>query len=79
MLARLPRVIEAVKDGPNILFVQAGQNDLVSTDALAWLTAFSAYLATFRDAIEASGKLVRLGICAHNVSARRRPHIARIV
>jgi hypothetical protein len=31
-----------------------------------WLTAFSAYLAEFREAIKSSGKLVRLGICTHN-------------
>ena len=66
MLARQSSVIEAFKDGLNILFIQAGQNDLLSTDASTWLTAFSAYLATFRLAIELSGKLVRLGICTHN-------------
>lgn len=66
MIARQPLVIEAFQDGPNILFVQAGQNDLVSMDASAWLDAFSAYLAKFRKAIAASGKLVQLGICTHN-------------
>lgn len=66
MLARQSSVIAAFKDGPNILFIQAGQNDLVSTDAPAWLAAFSAYLAKFREAIETSGKLVQLGICTHN-------------
>src|ERR1700733_6295596 len=66
MLARQSSVIAAFKDGLNILFVQAGQNDLVSTDAPVWLAAFTAYLATFRQAIVSSGKLVRLGICTHN-------------
>lgn len=66
MIARQSLVIDAFQDGPNILFVQAGQNDLVSTDASAWLAAFSAYLAKFREAIDASGKLVQLGICTHN-------------
>jgi lysophospholipase L1-like esterase len=64
MVARQSMVIEAFQDGPNILFIQAGQNDLVSTDAQAGLAAFSAYLANFREAIEASGKLVQLGIAA---------------
>jgi hypothetical protein len=62
MIARQSLVIAAFRDGPNILFVQAGQNDLVSIDAAAWLAEFSAYLATFREAIQASGKLVRLGV-----------------
>jgi lysophospholipase L1-like esterase len=66
MLARQSSVIAAFKDGLNILFIQAGQNDLVSTDAPVWLTAFTAYLATFREAIVTSDKLVRLGICTHN-------------
>jgi lysophospholipase L1-like esterase len=66
MLARQSMVIEAFQDGPSILFIQAGQNDLVSTDAQAWLVAFSAYLAKFKEAIEASGKSVQLGICTHN-------------
>jgi lysophospholipase L1-like esterase len=66
MIARQALVIESFQDVPNILFVQAGQNDLLSTDASAWLAAFSAYLAKFREAIEASGKLVQLGICTHN-------------
>ena len=66
MIARQSLVIAAFRDGPNILFVQAGQSDLVSIDAAAWLAEFSAYLATFREAIQASGKLVRLGVCTHN-------------
>jgi len=66
MLDRQSSVIEALKDGPNILFIQAGQNDLLLTDPSVWLTAFSAYLATFQEAIKSSGKLVRLGICTHN-------------
>jgi len=66
MLARQSSVIAEFRDGPNILFIQAGQNDLVSTDAPAWLTGFSAYLANFREAIETSGKLVLMGICTHN-------------
>jgi hypothetical protein len=45
---------------------QAGQNDLRSTAASVWLTAFSDYLAKFQDAIKSSGKLVRLGISTHN-------------
>jgi hypothetical protein len=44
MLARQSSVIAAFKDGLNILFVHAGQNDLVSTDAPVWLAAFTAYL-----------------------------------
>jgi hypothetical protein len=66
MIARQPSVIAAFKDGVNILFVQGGQNDLVSTDALGWLTAFSDYLAKFQQAIKSSGRLVQLGICTHN-------------
>lgn len=66
MISRQSSVIAAFKDGPNILFVQAGQNDLRSTNAPAWLTAFSDYLAKFQDAIKSSGKLVRLGISTHN-------------
>jgi lysophospholipase L1-like esterase len=66
MLARQSSVIAAFKDGPNVLFVQAGQNDLLSTDPTVWLTNFSSYLAAFREAITSSGKLVRLGISTHN-------------
>jgi lysophospholipase L1-like esterase len=66
MLDRQPSVIDALKDGPNILFIQAGQNDLLLTDPSVWLTAFSAYLAKFQEAVRSSGKLVRLGICTHN-------------
>ena len=55
MLGRQSSVITAFKDGLNILFIQAGQNDLRSTDASVWLAAFSDYLATFRDAIRRSG------------------------
>jgi hypothetical protein len=66
MLGRQSSVIAAFKDGLNILFIQAGQNDLRSTDASVWLTAFSEYLAKFQDAIRSPGKLVRLGISTHN-------------
>ena len=66
MLGRQSSVIAAFKDVPNILFVQAGQNDLRSTDASAWLAAFAGYLATFQDAIKSSGKIVQLGISTHN-------------
>ena len=66
MLARQSSVIAAFKDGLNILFIQGGQNDLRSDAASDWLTAFSAYLAKFQEAIKSSGKLVRLGICTHN-------------
>jgi lysophospholipase L1-like esterase len=66
MVARQPSVIAALKDGLNLLFIQAGQNDLLLTDASVWLTAFSAYLAKFQEAIKSSGKLVRLGISTHN-------------
>jgi lysophospholipase L1-like esterase len=59
-------VIAAFRDGLNILFIQAGQNDLRSTDASVWLAAFSDYLTTFRDAIRRSGQLVKLGISTHN-------------
>src|SRR5579872_4010590 len=48
MIARQPSVISSFQDVPNILFVQAGQNDLLSTDAATWLAAFSDYLAKFR-------------------------------
>jgi hypothetical protein len=66
MLGRQSSVTAAFKDGLNILFIHAGQNDLRSTDASVWLTSFSNYLATFRDAIRSSGKLVQLGISTHN-------------
>ena len=66
MLGRQTSVIAAFKDGLNILFIQAGQNDLRSTDASVWLAAFSDYLTTFRDAIRRSGQLVKLGISTHN-------------
>jgi hypothetical protein len=69
MLERQSSVIAALKDGPYILFIQAGQNDLLLTDPSVWLTAFSAYLAKFQKAIKSSGKLVRLGICTHNPRA----------
>jgi hypothetical protein len=66
MLARQSSVIAAFKDVPNILFIQGGQNDLLSMDPSVWLANFSAYLATFAAAIASSGKLVRLGISTHN-------------
>ena len=66
MVARQSSVIAAFKDGPNILFVQGGQNDLLSTAPSVWLTNFSSYLAAFREAIKSSGKLVLLGIATHN-------------
>jgi len=66
MLGRQSSVTAAFKDGLNILFIQAGQNDLRSTDASVWLTSFSDYLAKVRDAIRSSGKLVQLGISTHN-------------
>jgi hypothetical protein len=66
LLARQSSVIAAFKDGLNILFIQAGQNDLLSTESSVWLTAFSAYLAEIREAIKSSNRLVRLGICTHN-------------
>lgn len=66
LVARQPSVIAAFKDGLNILFIQAGQNDLLSTEPSVWLTAFSAYLAEIREAIRSSNRLVRLGICTHN-------------
>jgi len=66
MLDRQSAVIAAFKDGLNILFIQAGQNDLRSTDASVWLPAFSDYLAKFQNAIKSSGKLVRLGLSTHN-------------
>jgi len=66
MLGRQSSVIAAFRDGLNILFIQAGQNDLRSTDASLWLTAFSDYLVKFQHAIKSSGKLVRLGISTHN-------------
>jgi lysophospholipase L1-like esterase len=66
MVGRQSSVIAAFKDGLNILFIQAGQNDLRSTSASMWLAAFSDYLARFQLAIKSSGKLVRLGISTHN-------------
>jgi hypothetical protein len=66
LVARQSSVIAAFKDGLNILFIQAGQNDLLSTEPSVWLTAFSAYLAEIREAIKSSNRLVRLGICTHN-------------
>ena len=48
------------------MFIQAGQNDLLSTESSVWLTAFSAYLAEIREAIKSSNRLVRFGICTHN-------------
>lgn len=49
-----------------ILFVQAAQNDLRSTDASTWLAALDGYLATFQDAIKSSRKIVQLKISTHN-------------
>jgi lysophospholipase L1-like esterase len=66
MLARQSTVIAAFKDGPNVLFIQGGQNDLLTMDPSAWLEQYSAYLATFQAAIASSGKLIRLGISTHN-------------
>jgi lysophospholipase L1-like esterase len=66
MVARQSSVIAAFQGGLNILFIQAGQNDLRSTEPSVWLTAFTSYLDKFREAIKSSGKLVRLGICTHN-------------
>jgi hypothetical protein len=66
MFARQSSVIAAFKDGPNILFIQGGQNDLLTMDPSVWLAGFSAYLATFQAAIASSGKLVRLGVSTHN-------------
>lgn len=66
LVARQSSVIAAFKDELNILFIQAGQNDLLSTEPSVWLTAFSAYLAEIREAIKSSNRLVRLGICTHN-------------
>jgi hypothetical protein len=66
LVARQSSVIAAFKDGLNILFIQAGQNDLLSTEPSVWLTAFSSYLAEIREAIKSSDRLVRLGICTHN-------------
>src|SRR3954453_18720517 len=48
MLARQSSVIAAFKDRLNILFIQGGQNDLLSADASVWLANFSAYLAAFQ-------------------------------
>jgi hypothetical protein len=66
LVARQSSVIAAFKDGLDILFIQAGQNDLLSTEPSVWLTAFSAYLVEIREAIKSSDRLVRLGICTHN-------------
>jgi lysophospholipase L1-like esterase len=66
MIARQAAVIAALQDGPNILFVQGGQNDLGATDPFTWLSSYSDYLAAFRAAIVSSRKLVKLGISTHN-------------
>ena len=66
MIARQAAVIAALKDGPNILFIQGGQNDLLTMDPSVWLSSFSDYLAGFRAAIASSRKLVRLGVSTHN-------------
>ena len=66
MIDRQPSVIAAFQDGLNILFIQAGQNDLRSTSASVWISAFSDYLSKLQDAIKSSGRLVRLGISTHN-------------
>jgi lysophospholipase L1-like esterase len=66
MVARQSSVIAAFKDGPNILFVQGGQNDLLLTAPSVWPANFSSYLAAFREAIKSSGKLVLVGISTHN-------------
>lgn len=66
MRSRQPSVIASFRDVPNILFIQAGQNDLRSTDASTWLAAFAEYLAIFQDAVRSSGKIVQLGISTHN-------------
>ena len=62
----LPYALSASRHGPNILFTQGGQNDLLTMDPSVWLTDFSAYLATFQAAIASSGKLVRFGVSTHN-------------
>jgi hypothetical protein len=41
MIARQAAVIATLQDGPNILFVQGGQNDLVATDPFTWLSELS--------------------------------------
>ncbi|MCK1380499.1 hypothetical protein IVB33_25395, partial [Bradyrhizobium sp. 24] len=61
MIGRQSSVIAAFKDVPNILFIQAGQNDLRSTDASAWLAAFAGYLANFQNANKSSRKILQLG------------------
>lgn len=66
MVARQASVIAALQDGPNVLFVQAGQNDLLTMDPTAWLSSFSDYLDVFRASIASSGKIVKLGISTHN-------------
>jgi lysophospholipase L1-like esterase len=66
MIARQAAVIAALQDGPNILFVQGGQNDLVMMDPSIWVSSFSDYLAAFRTAIASSRKIVKLGISTHN-------------
>jgi hypothetical protein len=66
MIARQAAVIAALQDGPNILFIQGGQNDLLTMDPSVWLSSYSDYLAGFRAAIASSRKLVKLGISTHN-------------
>jgi hypothetical protein len=66
MIARQVAVIAALTDGPNILFIQGGQNDLLTVDPIVWLSSYSDYLADFRAAIASSQKLVKMGISTHN-------------
>jgi hypothetical protein len=66
MIARQASVIAAFTDQQNILFIQGGQNDLLTMDPSVWLTSFSAYLASFQAAIASSGKLVKMGVSTHN-------------
>ncbi|WP_426409743.1 SGNH/GDSL hydrolase family protein [Bradyrhizobium ganzhouense] len=66
MIARQAAVIAALTDGPNILFIQGGQNDLLTVDPIVWLSSYSDYLADFRAAIASSQKLVKMGISTHN-------------
>ena len=66
MIARQASVLAALTDGPNILFIQGGQNDLLTMDPSVWLSRYSDFLAGFRAAIASSRKLVKLGVSTHN-------------
>ena len=66
MIARQAQVTAALTDGPNILFIQGGQNDLLTMEPSVWLSSYSDFLAGFRAAIASSRRLVKMGVSTHN-------------